>query len=100
MQHVSRPGGAGLRDAHTLANNREALEVLTRLADWIVASSPALDETQFQQMLDVEHGGMNEVLADLHALTADPRYLALAERFNHGALLEPLTASRETRLGA
>jgi DUF1680 family protein len=87
---------AGLRDAHTLANNREALAVLTRLADWIVASSSALDEAHFQQMLNVEHGGMNEVLADLHALTADPRYLALAERFNHRALLEPLTASRDT----
>jgi DUF1680 family protein len=30
-------------------------------------------------MLDTEHGGMNEVLADVSALTGDKKYLALAD---------------------
>ncbi len=81
---------AGLRDAHLMTRNAMALPVLTRLGDWIDHAAKDCDEACFQQMLGVEHGGMNEVLADLHALTGDMRYLALAERFNHRALLDPL----------
>lgn len=87
---------AGLRDAHEYAHNQQALAVLTRLADWIWDSSQTLDEAQFQKMLDTEHGGMNEVLADLYEVTGNRKYLRLAERFNHLALLEPLTAGRDT----
>jgi len=46
-------------------------------------------------MLDREHGGMNEVLADVHALTGDSRYLALARQFCHRALLEPLARGED-----
>lgn len=58
---------AGLRDAHVHAGSALALGVLRRLADWIATVSEGCDE-RFQRMLDVEHGGMNEVLADLAAL--------------------------------
>ena len=47
-------------------------------------------------MLEVEHGGMNEVLADIYAVTNEKKYLMLAERFNHRALLDPLAAGRDT----
>jgi hypothetical protein len=87
---------AGLRDAHVHAGDPRALPVLTRLADWIVEASQATSDERFQQMLGVEHGGMNEVLADLHALTGDARYLQLARRFNHRALLDPLAEGRDT----
>ena len=46
-------------------------------------------------MLRTEHGGMNEVLADVAALTGDPTYLALARRFSHEALLAPLAEARD-----
>ncbi len=36
-------------------------------------------------MLDREHGGMNEVLADLFEITGDRRYLDMAMRFSHRA---------------
>lgn len=87
---------AGLRDAHVHAGNQQALQVLTQLADWIAAGSAALGDGKFQKMLDVEHGGMNEALADLYAITGNAKYLALAERFNHRALLQPLAAGRDT----
>jgi DUF1680 family protein len=38
---------------------------------------------------------MNEVLAELHARTSDPRWLALARRFHHHAVLDPLMAERD-----
>lgn len=87
---------AGLHDAHVHASVPRALPVLTRLADWMVEAAQGCSEERFQQMLGVEHGGMNEVLADLHALTGDSRYLQLAQRFNHRALLDPLAEGRDT----
>jgi DUF1680 family protein len=86
---------AGLRDAHEHTGNEQALAVLRRLADWIDDAARGCDDAAFQQMLGVEHGGMNEVLADLHALTGEPRYLALAVRFSHRALLDPLADGRD-----
>jgi hypothetical protein len=64
--------------------------VLVRLADWCDRLAGRLDEAQMQEMLRAEHGGMNEVLADVYRITGDKRYLALARRFNHQAVLEPL----------
>jgi DUF1680 family protein len=53
-------------------------------------------EAQFQAMLDREHGGMNEVLADLHQLTGESRYARLAQKFSHRALLQPLSQRVDT----
>ena len=42
---------------------------------------------------------MNEVLADVYALTGDAKYLALAQRFSHRALLDPLRRREDTLTG-
>ena len=81
---------AGLRDAWLHAGNRQARGMLIAFADWADRLVAGLDEQQMQALLATEHGGMNEVLADVHAITGDRRYLALARRFSHRALLEPL----------
>ncbi|MGQ3052410.1 MAG: beta-L-arabinofuranosidase domain-containing protein [Roseateles sp.] len=86
----------GLLDAHVHAGHPRALPVLTRLADWMVDATQGIGEQRFQDMLGVEFGGMNEAMADVHALTGDPRHLRLAERFNHRVLLDALAASRDT----
>lgn len=86
---------AGLRDAHVHAGSAEAIQVLTRLAEWTATATASMTEEQFQRMLDTEHGGMNEVLADVSALTGESKYLALARRFSHQALLVPLADSRD-----
>jgi DUF1680 family protein len=87
---------AGLRDAHVLTGSAPALDVLTKLAEWAAAATAAMSDEQFQRMLEVEHGGMNEVLADVAALTDRPAFLALARRFCHDALLAPLSEGRDT----
>ncbi len=87
---------AGLRDAHVHVRNAQALPVLRRLADWIEEAARGCDEARFQKLLDIEHGGMNEVLADLADWTGEARYLALARRFDHQALLDPLAEGRDT----
>ncbi len=82
---------AGLRDAYRYTGNRTALEVAIRLATWVERILSPLDDAQLQKMLNTEFGGMPEVLADLYADTGDARWLALSHRFDHRAVLEPLS---------
>jgi uncharacterized protein len=90
---------AGLRDAYLFCNSALAREVLAKLADWAVGVTEGLSDEQFQRMLGVEHGGMNEVLADVYTLTKEGKHLALAERFCHQAILTPLSEGRDTLNG-
>lgn len=89
---------AGLRDAYRLTGNREALEVEVRFAAWAEGLLGKLDHDQTQRMLNTEFGGMNEILVDLYADTGDRRWLALADRFQHEAIVGPLSR-REDILG-
>ncbi len=86
---------AGLRDATLLADSDTARAVLMRLADWAVVASRPLSDAQFETMLDTEHGGMNEVFADLYTMTGTAEYRTMAERFSHRAILAPLAKSRD-----
>lgn len=88
---------AGLRDAWLIAGRPKAREILVRYGDWCVRLISGLSDAQMQDMLRAEHGGMNEALADLYAMTGDEKYLLAARRFNHQAVLGPLMR-REDRL--
>jgi len=81
---------AGLLDLYVLTGNEQALAVLRKAIDWVDARTGALSEEQMQRTLDVEHGGMNEVLAGLYMVTGEEKHLKLAQRFNHHAVLDPL----------
>src|SRR5690606_1813222 len=81
---------AGLRDAWLLAGNATARDLLVRFADWCDALVANLDDVQLQRILDTDHGGLNEVRADVYAITGERRHLMLARRFCHRAILDPL----------
>lgn len=86
---------AGLRDAYRLCGNQKALEISKGLGDWFEKTLSGLDEEQMQKILAAEHGGMNEVFADLYADTGDERYLKLSRRFHHQAILDPLARGED-----
>lgn len=86
---------AGLRDAYRLAGSAKALAVEKGLADWFEQTHANLDEAQMQKILACEHGGLNEVFADLYADTSDKRYLQLSRRFHHQAILDPLARGED-----
>ena len=52
-----------------------------------------------QRVLQVEYGGMGEVLANLYAVTGTREYLDLAQRFNKKSFLDPLVAYRDELKG-
>jgi DUF1680 family protein len=90
---------AGLLDMFTLCGNGQALAVAEKMAGWAKVRLDALDDGAVQRMLKVEHGGMTEVLANLYALTGNSDHLALARRFDHRAVLDPLAARRDELKG-
>ncbi|OCX53009.1 glycosyl hydrolase [Mucilaginibacter sp. PPCGB 2223] len=90
---------AGLRDAYLLAGNEQAKNIFIKLADWADYEISGLTDVQVQSMLNTEHGGMDEVLADAYAMTREKKYLLLAERFCHKKLLDPLEQHRDQLTG-
>lgn len=90
---------AGLIDAHRLTGTPGALEVVLGLADWWEGLAAGIDDDAFELMLETEFGGMSEAYADLYALTGDERHLAMAHRFAHRAVAEPLAAGRDELTG-
>jgi DUF1680 family protein len=81
---------AGLRDAYRHTGNAAALEVEIKYATWAESVLAPMSDAQVQKMLLTEHGGMNEVLADLYADTGDTRWLDLSLRFEHRAFTDAL----------
>lgn len=72
---------SGLVDAYLYAGNVKALEIVTRMADWVQNTVGGLTEEQRLKMLNCEYGGMNDVLANIYAITGNRKYLDLSRKF-------------------
>jgi hypothetical protein len=90
---------AGLRDAYRHTGNRTALELEARFAGWAGRVLAPLTDAQVAKMLNTEHGGMSEVLADLSVDTGDGRWLTLSRRFEHHALTDALAHHQDNLAG-
>lgn len=90
---------AGLIDAYTYTGNADAKKIAIAFGNWIGVKFKNLTEPQFQTMLNCEHGGMNEALANLYSITGDKKYLALSYRFYHKKTLDPLTQQKDQLAG-
>ena len=90
---------AGLLHMYEHCQNAEALRVLEKMAAWTDWRTGRLSEEQMQRTLETEFGGMNEVLANLSAVTGNPRYLVVAKRFDHHAVMDPAAQGRDTLTG-
>ena len=86
---------AGLRDAWVIADRPLAKKLLLALTDWTYHLTEPLADEQMQRMLYAEHGGMNEIFADLYQRLGDPRHLRLALRFSDQEILQPLAQSQD-----
>lgn len=73
--------------------------MLISFTDWFIDLTKDLSETQIQDMLRSEHGGLNEVFAEVYSITNDKKYLKLAEDFSQVAVLNPLAANEDILTG-
>ncbi|MBV8820362.1 MAG: glycoside hydrolase family 127 protein [Acidobacteriaceae bacterium] len=86
---------AGLYDMHVHTGNRQALEVVGRMADWADAWSSARSESHMQDILKNEYGGMNEVLYNVAAKTGEERWARAGDRFSKKTFFTPLAQHRD-----
>jgi len=89
----------GLRDAYEIAHREQARTMLLDLGEWMLDITAELSDEQIQQMLYSEHGGLNEVFADMAAISGDERYLVLARQFTHQKIIQPLTQHQDKLTG-
>lgn len=87
---------AGLLDVYQHTGNNQALTGLTNMAKWVQFRLDQLTATQIQAMLNYrEYGGMNEVLANLYAVTSNTNYLRIAADFDKQSLFTPLSLDQD-----
>jgi len=90
---------AGHLDLHVHTGNTEALAVAEALARWVRRYTTGISEPHWQRILQVEHGGMNEALYNLAAVTGKEEYLELGHRFAQPAFFDPLADHRDELKG-
>jgi DUF1680 family protein len=88
---------AGLLDAYQYCGNAQALDIDNAMVGYFKGRIDKLSDDQMQQVMRTEFGGMMEVLANLYGVTGNADALALAKRFDHHAVLDPL-ADRQDKL--
>ncbi len=90
---------AGMYDMYRLCGNTQALEVLKGMAGYFERRSDRISDAHWDRILNVEYGGMSEVLHDLYSVTKDPKHLKLAHRFDKAAFLGPLALEHDNLSG-
>ncbi len=90
---------AGHLDMYTHCGNEQALETLEGMAGWVERWVTPLSDEHMQRVLEVEQGGMLEVLCNLYAVTGKERYLWTAKRFDHHAVFDPLAEFKDELTG-
>src|SRR5580700_8671202 len=90
---------AGLLEIHERCLNPQALQVLEGMVAWVDWRTGRIPEEQMQHTLQTEFGGMNEVLANFSSATENPRYLVVAKRFDHHAVMDFAAQGRDALTG-
>lgn len=86
---------AGLLDMYLHCGNQQALEMAEGMARWANAWVTPIPDEEFQKILKVEYGGMQETLFNLYGVTGKDEYATLARRFSHKTFFDPLAEDHD-----
>ena len=89
---------AGLRDAYLYGNSDIAKELFRKLADWSVNVVAKVSDSDMENLLNTEHGGMNESMLDAYQLFGDEKYFTAAKKYTHKTMLNGLQTMNKTFL--
>jgi len=81
---------SGLIDAYELTGDQQALEVASKLGDWVYSRTSAWTPAIQATVLNVEYGGMNDCLYQLYMHTQSEKHLSAAHSFDELTLFEAL----------
>ena len=89
---------AGFRDAWLYAGSEKGRECFLKMCDWGVNLISNLTDAQVQDVLNTEHGGINEMFADAYQMTGEERYLIAAHRYTHKTMVDNMQTVNTTFL--
>jgi hypothetical protein len=90
---------AGHLDMYVHCGSETALNTARRMADWAIKWIEPLSDEELDKVQKTEHGGMNEALFNLYAITGEKKYLDGGLRFEHKRFFEPLAAHQDKLAG-
>ena len=86
---------SGLTDQYLYCDNKQALEIATKMGNWAYNKLQAVTPEQRIKMLRVEFGGINESFYNLYAITGKQEYKWLGDFFYHNEVLDPLEQGKD-----
>jgi DUF1680 family protein len=90
---------AGHLDMYTHCGSLTAFQTVQRMADWAIKWLEPITDEELAKIQMVEHGGMNEVMFNLYAITGEKKYLEAGYRFEHKRFFDPLAAHEDKLAG-
>ncbi|MGO9338205.1 MAG: beta-L-arabinofuranosidase domain-containing protein [Terracidiphilus sp.] len=90
---------AGHLDMYLYCGSDVALWTAKRMADWAINWVKPLSDEELAKVQMTEHGGMNEALFNLYAVTGEKKYLDGGWRFEHKRFFDPLAARQDKLAG-
>lgn len=81
---------AGLTSVYVLTDNRLALQVVSKLGDWVYDRTSRWTKEIQDTVLAVEYGGMNEAMYDLYKVTGKEEHAKAAHMFDEMPLFQEL----------
>lgn len=94
-QYTMQKTVMGLLHAGLYADSKEALDIVSKLADWYVKWVKDLDAKGSLAENKGESGGMLEVWAWLYQLTGDEKYMFIAEHYTHHDLYDEILQGKD-----
>ncbi len=85
----------GLYEMYEYGENKKALALLERFADWFYRWSNRFSRKEMDDILDYETGGVLEVWANLYGVTKKAKHKKLMERWYRGRLFNPVRRGKD-----
>jgi len=86
---------SGLIDQYLYCNNKQTLDIASKMASWAYKKLQPVTAAQRTIMLRNEFGGINESFYNLYAITGKQEYKWLGDFFYHNEMLDPLKEGKD-----
>ncbi|GHN02746.1 hypothetical protein WSM22_42350 [Cytophagales bacterium WSM2-2] len=90
---------AGIADAYVFADNKKALAIVEKMADWTGDILKDLNDEQLEKMRKCEYGGMSDILTHLYEITGKQQYLELSYKFHDHFVMDELAKKKDPMPG-